>query len=122
MTRFGIAFVLALAVSLVLLVAPAPATATATATSHVSLATAAVPADTVPDRPPVTVSDFFPDQQNLSDCLGLVERPGCGSEARGGWRQTLVFAVLVIGLALIFWRISRGIKANRTPQPPTPPR
>ena len=116
-TRFGIAFVLALAASLSLLVAPAPASAT----SHVSLA-AAAPADTIPDRPPVTVSEFFPDEQNLSDCLGLVERPGCGSEARGGWRQTLVFGVLVIGLALIFWRISRGIKANRSTQPPTPTR
>ena len=66
-----------------------------------------------PDRPVPTVSDFYPEDNNLSDCLGLVERPGCGSEARGGWRQTAVFVVLAIGMGLIFWRISVGVRRNR---------
>jgi len=114
MTRFGIAFVLTLLASLVLL---------GSSTSTLAwLPEMAVPVDTVPDRPPVTVSEFFPDEQNLSDCLGLVERPGCGSEARGGWRQTVVFGVIIVGLGLIFWRISRGIKANRSEPPPAAPR
>ena len=65
------------------------------------------------DAPPVTVSDFYPEENNLSDCLGLVERPGCGSESRGGWRQTLTFAVLVAGLGIIFWRIAVGVRNNR---------
>jgi hypothetical protein len=118
MTRFGIAFVLTLLASLALLLGPA----SASAESLASLPEMAVPDDTVPDRPPVTVSEFFPEDQNLSDCLGLVERPGCGSEARGGWRQTVVFGVIIVGLGLIFWRISRGIKANRSELPPAAPR
>lgn len=67
----------------------------------------------VPERPPVTASDFLPDDANLSDCIGLVERPGCGSEARGGSGQTAVFVVLVAALGVIFWRISAGVRRNR---------
>ncbi|WP_040496491.1 hypothetical protein [Ilumatobacter nonamiensis] len=62
---------------------------------------------------PVTVSDFYPEENSLSDCLGLVERPGCGSEERGGWGQTAVFTLLVVGLGIIFWRISVGVRRNR---------
>ncbi len=69
------------------------------------------------DRPIPTVSDFYPEDNNLSDCLGLVERPGCGSESRGGWRQTAVFVVLALGMALIFWRISVGVRRNRVDPP-----
>lgn len=61
----------------------------------------------------MTVTDFYPEENNLSDCLGLVERPGCGSESRGGWRQTLTFVFLAAGLGVIFWRISVGIRNNR---------
>jgi hypothetical protein len=67
--------------------------------------------------PPVTISDFYPEDNNLSDCVGLVERPGCGSEERGGWRQAAVFVVLAAGLALIIWRISVGVRRNRSDQP-----
>ena len=63
--------------------------------------------------PPVTVSDFYPEENNLSDCVGLVERPGCGSEERGGAGQTIVFVLLVIGLGIIFWRITVGVRRNR---------
>ena len=73
----------------------------------------ATPADDAPDAPPVTVTDFYPESSNLSDCVGLVEKPGCGSGSRGGWRQTVVFVVLFAGLGVILWRVSRGIKANR---------
>ncbi len=67
--------------------------------------------------PPVTVSDFYPEDSNLSDCVGLVERPGCGSEERGGWRQTVVFIALAAGMAVIFWRISVGVRRNRSVPP-----
>lgn len=63
--------------------------------------------------PPVTVTDFYPEESNLSDCVGLVERPGCGSEARGGTGQTVVFVLLVIGLGIIFWRVAVGVRRNR---------
>lgn len=55
---------------------------------------------------------FMPDEQNLDDCVGLLPRPGCGSDARGGWRQYLTMGVLGLGLAFIGWRISRGVRAR----------
>jgi hypothetical protein len=66
-----------------------------------------------PDRPPVTANDFLPEERNLSDCVGALERPGCGSEARGGWRQTLVFLVVAAGLALVFGRIAWSARRSR---------
>jgi hypothetical protein len=77
----------------------------------------AASSEPAPPAPPVTVSDFYPEDSNLSDCIGLVERPGCGSEARGGWRQALVFVVLAAGVALIIWRISVGVRRNRSTPP-----
>jgi hypothetical protein len=63
---------------------------------------------TSPDPPPTptTIDDFLPEEQNLGDCLGSLERPGCGSEGRGGWRQTLVFVVMGVGLVIVFGRIA----------------
>ncbi len=55
--------------------------------------------------PESTVNDFIPEDQNLSDCLGALERPGCGSESRGGWRQTLTFSVMALGLVVVFGRV-----------------
>ncbi len=80
----------------------------------VALASApTTPADDEPAAPPDTVTEFYPESANLSDCVGLVEKPGCGSGSRGGGGQTAVFVVLFIGLGVILWRVSRGIKANR---------
>lgn len=55
---------------------------------------------------------FLPEEQNISDCIGLVDKPDCGSKAKGGWRQYLVLAVLAGGLAFIGWRIAKGVKAR----------
>ncbi len=68
---------------------------------------------------------FLPEGENLSDCIGAVERPNCGSSAKGGWRQYTVMGVLVAGLAFVGWRISLGVRArdavvNKVPQEPTP--
>jgi hypothetical protein len=95
--------------------------ATGAPTAAIDTVVAASPApaawldQSTPPRPD-TIGDneFLPDDANLSDCVGLVERPGCGSEERGGWRQGVVFAVLMIGMALIFVRIYFAIrKASR---------
>ncbi len=65
-------------------------------------------------EPPVTIADdFFPESANLSDCVGFVERPGCGAEGRGGPQQTAIFVALAIGLGIIFWRIVVGVRRNR---------
>ncbi len=66
---------------------------------------------------------FLP-EGNLSDCVGALERPNCGSTAKGTKGTYMVFAVLILGLAFIFWRIARGVKARdavvNAPKPGTP--
>ena len=71
----------------------------------------------------VTVSDFIPDERNLSDCVGLVEKPGCGSEARGGWGQAAVFGFLAAAIGttvagwanvLLLWRGVRHLDETLT--------
>ena len=64
---------------------------------------------TVP-APPDTVNDFLPEQENIGTCIGTLERPGCGSKAKGDFRQYLTFAVLLLGMAFIGWRITIGIR------------
>ena len=65
------------------------------------------PADT---RPVVTANDFLPVERSLSECLSVLPKPGCGSEARGGWAQTIVFLALIGGLSIIGVRIVIGIR------------
>ena len=65
-------------------------------------------------QPPVSDNDFIPEDRDLTSCIGVLERPGCGSESRGGWRQTLVFGAMFLGLALVFGNVVRGVrKRNR---------
>ena len=65
----------------------------------------AAPAIAATAPPPDTINDFLPEQRNIGDCLGALQRPGCGSEARGGWRQGLIFLALLGGLAVVAARI-----------------
>jgi hypothetical protein len=69
-----------------------------------------------PNPPPTTVVDnpFIPENQNLSDCVSALPRPGCGSEEQGGWRQQLVFGVVIAGLAFIGWRVVRNVRRRDT--------
>jgi len=53
----------------------------------------------------VVENEFMPENADLSDCISALPRPECGSNARGGWRQTLIFAVLTAVLAIGGWRI-----------------
>lgn len=66
-------------------------------------APATAPDDTTPTGD--TINEFFPEERSLGDCLSSLPKPDCGSDARGGWRQTIVLAVIVAGLAFIAWRI-----------------
>ena len=74
------------------------------------LAMAALPAATEPvaTEPPPTVNPFLPEDRSIGDCISAVPKPGCGSEAAGGWHQYLVAIALVGGLAFIGWRIVAG--------------
>jgi len=70
---------------------------------------------TAVDAPPATgigANDFLPEDKNISDCVGTVERPGCGSKSKGGLHLYLVFAALFGGVGFIAWRVSIGIRAR----------
>ena len=69
-----------------------------------------VPTTTVPSS---TVDDFYPESAELSDCIGALERPGCGSRSRGGWRQTLVFVAVAGGIAAVFGRLAYAARKHR---------
>lgn len=63
--------------------------------------------------PPSTFNEFYPEDQSISDCLGLLQKPNCGSDARGGWAQYTVFGALLGGLGFIGWRIVRTARRAR---------
>jgi hypothetical protein len=73
------------------------------------VAAASVP----PTDPPVVADNEFVPERDLSDCVSAVPQPNCGSEAKGGWRQALVFGVVVVALAFVGWRIARTVRRNR---------
>jgi hypothetical protein len=71
-----------------------------------------------------TINEFLPQERSLGECISALPKPGCGSEARGGWRQTVVLLVVLAGLAFIAWRIvraARRARVSRTPDPTTVP-
>lgn len=88
-----------------------PAAATAPVTTIVA---GEVPSSTVLDNP------FLPEEANVGDCISALPRPGCGSEARGGWRQTLVFVALAGGLAVIAWRLIVAVRRRDRTTPTAP--
>lgn len=78
----------------------------------------AVVAGAPPDE---TFNDFLPTERGLGECISALPKPGCGSEARGGWRQWLVLALILAGLAFISWRVwtaarhARAVDAAASP-------
>ena len=59
-----------------------------------------------------TDNQFLPARENVSDCIGTVERPNCGSEAKGGWQMYLAFGFLIAGMSFIGWRVVRSVRAR----------
>ena len=72
-----------------------------------------------PEEPaPITTeNDFFPEERDLTDCLGTLPKPDCGSDARGGWHLYAVMIALAGGIAFIGWRVVRGMRANERHRP-----
>ncbi len=75
---------------------------------------------TVPRNDDTPPSDFEYDLENEpSQCIGLLPKPGCGTEPeqagdRGGGLQFAVFGLIIIGLAVIFTVVFRQvIRADR---------
>ena len=107
-----------LVLSLIMLAAGATAVVGSAIVSDAPLVVASVPVDEpittdVPLRPPITANDFLPADRDVTDCIGVLERPGCGSESRGGWRQTAVLGAIFVGLAIVFGNVIRGVRKNR---------
>lgn len=94
------------------------------AVTHAGVQPVAAPANV--DPPPITVNPFIPEDRGISDCISALPKPGCGSEARGGWRQGLILLALVGGLSIIGWRIVAGVRRGQrpvgSPQPGADPR
>jgi hypothetical protein len=74
----------------------------------------AAPATTVPaddSSPPTTLDNpFLPEDANIGDCISAVPRPECGSKARGGWRQGVVFGAVAIAMVVIGTRLVVGVR------------
>lgn len=64
------------------------------------------------EQAPPASNVFIPDDQNLTDCVGTLDRPNCGSDEKGGWHFYLTMLALAGGLAFIGWRVSKGIRAR----------
>ncbi len=64
-----------------------------------------------PIVPPVT-NDLLPENNDVTNCVGMVEQANCGSKARADGHTYLVFLALAAGLTFIGWRIARGVKAR----------
>ena len=102
-------------IALVLLALPAmsaEATAAGRLTSPAAIDTT-VPVDD--STPETTVNPFMPERENVSECFGGVPRPDCGSEARGGWRQGLVFGAVAVAMVVVGVRLALGVRKRANP-------
>ena len=61
-------------------------------------------------RTTVLDNPFLPENANIGDCVSALPRPECGSKARGGWRQTLVFGAVVLALAVVGFRLVIAVR------------
>lgn len=71
-----------------------------------SPAMAVTPEPVGTDLPVDTANPFLPESRDVTDCVGTLQRPGCGSAARGGWHQNLVAIAMIGGLFIVFGRIA----------------
>lgn len=74
-----------------------------------------------------TTETTLPDMLNGNDysaCIGLYQKPGCGTKPvlsgdRGGPMQLAVFGILMAGIAVIAIRIARSVRARDRAIDPT---
>ena len=91
------------------LLAPQAAHATTPPVEPTPTTTTTTTTDIVVDE----ANPFLPENRDLSDCVGSLQRPGCGSEARGGWHQNLVAIIMVAGLLIVFGRVAWGVRRSQ---------
>ena len=68
-----------------------------------------------PDTSTPAVYDL---ENEPSECIGFLPKPGCGKEPedageRGGSLQYLVFAIMISGLTIVGFSITRSVKKRR---------
>lgn len=68
-------------------------------------------------QPPTTENDFMILERDVTSCISSIPKPGCGREPtsssdRGGWQQLLLFFIMFLGMAFIFYRVYRSIRAR----------
>ena len=84
--------------------------------SHTAHATVAPVDPSTPTTTELVIDEanpFLPEDSNLTDCVGTLQRPGCGSAARGGWHQELVAIAMVGGLLVVFGRVAWGVRRSQ---------
>ncbi|KGA04939.1 MAG: hypothetical protein GM46_12080 [actinobacterium acAcidi] len=69
------------------------------------------------DQPPTTENDFMNLERDVTSCISSSPQPGCGREPtsssdRGGWQQLLLFFIMFLGMAIIFYRVYRSVRAR----------
>ena len=67
--------------------------------------------------PPPTDNGFIPTEQNVTSCVGTLELPNCGSPDKSDLRLYLTFAILMLGMAFIGWRIAVIVRRRDRNQP-----
>jgi hypothetical protein len=87
-----------------------------------SAAATTPPADTQLDitadtQPPTTENEFMNLERDVTSCISSIPQPGCGREPtsssdRGGWQQLLLFFIMFLGMAFIFYRVYRSVRAR----------
>jgi hypothetical protein len=68
-------------------------------------------------QPPTTENDFMILERDVTSCISSIPKPGCGREPtsssdRGGWQQLLLFFIMFLGMAFIFFRVYRSVRAR----------
>lgn len=68
-------------------------------------------------QPPTTENDFMNLDRDVTSCVSSFPKPGCGREPtsssdRGGWQQLLLFFIMFLGMAFIFFRVFRSVRAR----------
>ena len=68
-------------------------------------------------QPPTTENEFMNLERDVTSCISSIPQPGCGREPtsssdRGGWQQLLLFLIMFLGMAFIFYRVYRSIRAR----------
>ena len=72
---------------------------------------------TADTQPPTTENDFMILERDVTSCISSIPKPGCGREPtsssdRGGWQQLLLFFIMILGMAFIFYRVYRSVRTR----------